>query len=126
MEEHGIGTELAIFYKALMVMYERQRKFRKANEVLLQGRQKGAQPEKDLDFHLTGFEDRMEGRLKRDFFDKKKYLNDSDTIDIPAVYGAFDDEGTSCNGVDDNSQDYSFQNHDYSTDYWMGNDKNKL
>ena len=81
MEENGIGTQLAIFYKAYCVVYIKQRKFGLANDWALAGKRKGAKPEHQMNEYIKEFEKNMKQRLHRIFYSQGKYLSDDDLID---------------------------------------------
>jgi len=86
MEENHIGTEVALFYKAYCVVYERQRKFSKANDMLLLGKKKGAKPAEKMAAFIKSFEARMTERLERDFYSQGKRIDPNDFVEIPVVY----------------------------------------
>ena len=91
MEENGIGTHLAIFYKAYCVVYIRKRKFSKANDWILLGKQRNAKPTTKMNEFVKEFEDNMKERLYRDFHSQNKKLSDDDVVEIPVLYSNDDD-----------------------------------
>ena len=87
MEENNIGNELAQFYKAFSVVYERDRDFLIANDILLQGKAKKANPIEKMDKFLHEFQDRMKERLFRDFHTKGEYLDEEEVKAFEGYYG---------------------------------------
>lgn len=81
MEENGIGSQLSFFYDAYAIRLEKKRNFRKASDVLLLGKERGAQPADKLDECIKRFEERMQGRLKRDFYDRGRFISQDEEQD---------------------------------------------
>jgi len=111
MEENGIGTQLAIFYKAYCVVYIRQRKFDLANGWALAGQRKGAKPEHKMNEYMNEFQENMKERLHRDFYSQGKHLSDDDLIDVPVLSNSQKENSNLLGVLDDSSDVQSFESY---------------
>lgn len=82
MKENQIGTNLAIFYEVLAIIFEKKRDFISTNKFILEGIQKKAKPYDKMEKILHGFEERMLTRIDRDFYSKGLTLKDGNHSDF--------------------------------------------
>lgn len=82
MKENQIGTNLAIFYEVLAIIFEKKRDFISTNKFILEGIQKKAKPYDKMEKILHGFEERMLTRIDRDFYSKGLTLKDGNHNDF--------------------------------------------
>ena len=111
MEENGIGTQLAMFYKAYSVVYLRQRKFGLANDWALAGKRKGAKPEHKMNEYIKKFEENMKERLHRDFYSQGKHLSDDGLIDVPVLNNPQKENSNLLRVLDNSSDVQSFESY---------------
>ena len=71
LKKREIGAKMAKFYYFMMIHYEQEHKFEKANEIMLEGLSRNLDDQSFLKNNYNIFEQRMENRLNRELMKSK-------------------------------------------------------